>query len=112
MKQTAQYLGIPLRVDWLIASGKVLDVYAGAGVQGDLCVAATIAGEKIQKDGASLSLLGAGGIQLNMTKHLGLYVEPQLSWRIPSEHHTLETYRSAHPLMFSVAAGLRINLDK
>ena len=111
-KQAAQYLGVPLRVDWLIASGKVLDVYAGAGVQGDLCVAATLAGEKIQKDGASLSLLGAGGIQLNMTKHLGLYVEPQLSWTLPSEKLTLETYRSAHPLMFSMAAGLRINLDK
>ena len=111
-KQRVQYLGIPLRVDWLIASGKVMDVYAGAGVQGDLCLAATIGGEAIQKDGASLSLLGAGGIQLNMTKHLGLYVEPQLSWRIPSENHRLETYRSAHPVMFSVAAGLRINLDK
>ena len=111
-KQRVQYLGIPLRVDWLIASGKVMDVYAGAGVQGDLCLAATIGGEAIQKDGASLSLLGAGGIQLNMTRHLGLYVEPQLSWRIPSENHRLETYRSAHPVMFSVAAGLRINLDK
>ena len=111
-KQRVQYLGVPLRVDWLIASGKLLDVYAGGGVQGDFCVAATIDGDKIQKDGASFSLLGAGGIQLNMSKQLGLYVEPQLSWRIPSENHRLETYRSAHPLMFSVAAGLRINLDK
>ncbi|MBO4842947.1 MAG: hypothetical protein J5478_06225 [Bacteroidales bacterium] len=111
-KQTAHYMGIPIRADWLIASGKVLDVYAGAGVQGDLCVAATFDGNKIQRDGASLSLLGAGGIQLNMTRHLGLYVEPQLSWTLPSENLTLETYRSAHPLMFSMAAGLRINLDK
>ena len=111
-RQTVQYLGIPLRLDWLIASGKLLDVYAGGGFQGDFCVGAGFDGAGIQKDRPSLSIIGVGGIQMNMTKHLGLYVEPELGWRIPSGENVLQTYRSQHPLMFSVTAGLRINLDK
>ena len=90
----------------------MLDVYVGGGVLGDICVGASLGGYSLPKDGPSLSVLGAGGVQMNVTKHLGMYVEPELSWRIPSEKHVLQTYRSEHPLMFSVAAGLRINLDK
>ncbi len=111
-KQIAHYLGIPLRVDWIVASGRALDVYAGAGVLGDICMDATLVGNSVQKDGPSLSLLAAGGIQMKVTKHLGLYVEPELSWRIPSDNNMLQTYRSEHPFMFSMAAGLRINLGK
>ena len=111
-KQTAHYLGIPVRMDWVFASGRLLDVYVGGGLKGDTCLGVTLAGETIPKDGLSLSLLGAGGVQMNVIKHLGLYVEPELSWRIPSEKNILQTYRSQHPLMFSVTAGLRINMGK
>jgi len=111
-KQAAQYLGIPVRLDWVFASGRLFDVYVGGGLKGDACVGATLGGKAIPKDGLSLSLLGAGGVQMNMTKRLGLYVEPELSWRIPSEKNMLQTYRSQHPLMFSVNAGLRINIGE
>lgn len=111
-KQAAHYLGIPVRLDWVFASGRLFDVYVGGGLKGDACVGATLGGKAIPKDGLSLSLLGAGGVQMNMTKRLGLYVEPELSWRIPSEKNMLQTYRSQHPLMFSVNAGLRINIGE
>ena len=109
-KQVAQYLGVPVRVDWDFISGRRLEAYVGGGVQGDVCVGATLAGEKIQKDGFSLALLGVGGIQMNVSKRLGLYVEPQLSWRMFGGQQAIETYRSEHPLMLSVATGLRITL--
>lgn len=111
-KQAAHYLGIPVRLDWVFASGRLFDVYVGGGLKGDACVGATLGGKAIPKDGLSLSLLGAGGVQMNMTKRLGLYVEPELSWRVPSEKNMLQTYRSQHPLMFSVNAGLRINIGE
>lgn len=111
-KQAAHYLGAPLRLDWTLASSRWLNVYVGGGASGDWCVGATLAGKEIPRDGFSFSLLGAGGVQFNMTRHLGLYVEPEISWTLPSEKRVLETYRSAHPFMFSVATGLRINLDK
>lgn len=108
--QLAHYIGIPLRLDWTIASNRWLDVYAGGGIEGDYCIGATLAGEPIQKDGFGLSLLGAGGVQLNLNKRIGLYMEPEISWIIPSEYHVLNTYRTNHPLTFSLAGGIRISL--
>lgn len=108
--QRVHYLGIPVRLDWIIASHSLFDVYVGGGMQGDFCLNATLAEKDIKKDRPSLSLVGAGGLQMNATKRLGLYLEPELSWRIPDGNNTLVTYRSEHPVMFSVSAGIRINL--
>ena len=108
--QRVHYLGIPVRLDWVIASHSLFDVYVGGGMQGDFCLNATLAGKDIKKDRPGLSLVGVGGVQMNATKRLGLYLEPELSWMIPNENNTLVTYRSEHPLMFSVSAGIRINL--
>lgn len=110
--QLAHYIGIPLRLDWTIASNRWLDVYAGGGFEADYCIGAVLDGKKVDKDGFGLSLLGAGGIQLNLTGRIGLYVEPEISWTIPSGSHVLYTYRSDHPLMFSLASGVRISLGK
>ena len=110
--QYAHYLGVPIRLDWLFASGRWLDLYVGGGFEGDLCVGATFDGRDIEKDGIGLSLLGAGGIQFNPVRRIGLYVEPGFSWTIPSEKHVLNTYRSENPFMFSVSAGVRLNLGK
>ena len=107
-KQLAHYLGVPVRLDWVFASGKRFDVYVGGGLEGEFCVGASLGGMEISKDGFKLSLLGAGGVQMNLTQRLGLYVEPQLMWRIPTDNNALATYRSAHPLMFAVSSGLRI----
>ena len=109
-RQNAHYLGIPVRLDWTLAQGRWIDVYLGGGLEGDLCIGATLAGHSFRRDGPSLSLLGAGGIQLNLSRHIGLFVEPEVSWRLPLGTTVLETYRSTHPLMFSVASGIRINL--
>ena len=107
-KQLAHYLGVPVRLDWVFASGKRFDVYVGGGLEGEVCVGASLGGKEISKDGFKLSLLGAGGVQMNLTQRLGLYVEPQLMWRIPTDNNVLATYRSAHPLMFAFSSGLRI----
>lgn len=109
-KQLAHYLGIPVRLDWSLAKSKRFDVYLGAGIEGDYCIGATLAGESIARDGFSFSLLGTGGVQFNVTKGLGLYVEPGISWTVPSQSSVLETYRSGNPLMFSISTGIRINL--
>ena len=109
--QLVHYLGIPIRLDCTLASSRWLDVYIGGGVAGDLCVGSTFGGEAFAKDGPAFSALGAGGIQWNMTPRIGLYLEPELSWTLPSEKHVLKTYRNEHPLVFTVATGLRINLS-
>ena len=109
-QQWAHYLGVPIRLDWTMASDKWIDVYLGGGLNGDYCLAATLAGDKVEKDGPSLSALAAGGIQFNVSKRIGLYVEPEVSWTFLSGNQRLETYRTAHPFTFSVATGVRLNL--
>lgn len=110
--QQAHYLGIPLRLDCTLASDRWLEIYVGGGFEADYCVGATLAGERIRKDGFGFSLLGAGGVQLNLSDRIGLYVEPEISWTIPSRTHVLRTYRTDHPLSFSLASGVRISLGK
>lgn len=111
-EQLAHYLGIPVRLDWTLASSRWFDVFVGGGVMGDYCIGATLAGNKLKRDGLTFSVLGTAGAQINITKQIGLYMEPEFSWDIPSDNHVLETYRSKHPFMFSIATGFRINLGK
>ena len=110
--QLVHYLGIPVRLDWTFVSSRWLDAYLGTGVKGDLCLGATMDGQSIGKDGPAFRLLGAGGIQFNATRNLGLFVEPEVSWTLPSDRWMLSTYSSEHPWMFTVATGVRINLGK
>ena len=109
-KQDAHYIGIPVRADFTIARNRWLDVYVGAGASADFCVAAFEAGQKIGKDGVGFSLIGAGGVQFNITDNLGIFLDPTLSWNIPSNNKVLDTYKSAHPFMFSVSTGLRVTI--
>ena len=49
---------------------------------------------------------------MNVTKHLGIYLESELNWRIPTDNpklgnHSLVTYRSEHPVMFSEGMVVR-----
>ena len=111
-EQLAHYLGIPVRLDWTLASNRRIDVFVGGGVMGDYCIGATLARNKLKRDGLTFSVLGVAGAQINLTKQIGLYMEPEFSWAIPSDNQVLETYRSEHPFMFSIATGLRINLGK
>ena len=112
MKQRADYLDIPVRLDWTLASNRWLEAFVGSGIEGDYCLGASFDGRSIDKDGMLFSLLGAGGLQFNLSKNTGLYVEPTLSWIIPSKGQVLKTYRTEHPLMFSLSTGLRITFGK
>ncbi len=107
-RQLSQYVGIPLRLDWTLASSRLFELYLGGGLKGEFCVGASYDGRMIKKDGFSVSLLGSGGVQFNITDHIGLYIEPDLSWMLPSNNHTLENYRNNNPVMLSVSTGIRI----
>lgn len=109
-RQYAHYLGVPVRLDFSLASSRRLDLYLGAGFAVDYCLGATLDGEPLRKDGFSFSLVAASGIQFNLTPRLGLYLEPELSWTAPAPARNLITYRTGHPLTFSLATGLRITL--
>jgi hypothetical protein len=143
-EQLVQYLGMPLRLDWSFAKSRMLDVYIGGGIAADYCIGATLTDkrpkvartvENLDRDGFVFYLLGASGVQVNVNKRVGFYLEPEVTWTgakarksqaeettyppgyygtqtTTSESDGLETYRTEHPLMFSLTTGLRINLGK
>ena len=110
--QQAHYIGIPVRLDYTLLSYKGLDLYLGGGMEADYCLAALRAGKDIKKDGWSFSVLGASGVQYHISEKLGVFMEPEVTWAIPSGNRVLETYRTDHPFMFSVAGGLRLYFGK
>lgn len=107
ISQHCNYLGIPMRLDWSLASGRWLDLYIGAGIEPEFCTYAKYDGKNIKKDGAALSLIGAGGLQFNFTRHMGIYAEPQFGWYVLSSKKVLDNFRNENPLIFTISTGLR-----
>lgn len=55
-----------------------------------------------------LSVLGAVGAQLNLTNHLGFYVEPGVSYFF-DDGSDIQTIRKENPCNFTLQAGFRLS---
>lgn len=111
----AQYLGVPLRIDWTLLSSRFVDLYLGAGIETDYCISATEEwnGNKYpdpDKDKWHLSAIATTGIQTNLTKFFGIYLEPGIAWNLTPGYNVLDNYRSQRKVMFSLATGVRFTL--
>lgn len=114
--QKVQYLGMPVRFDYMFVNNAWLGIYLGLGASADFCTSAFLEEKNtnrtpLGRDGVTFSLLGAGGVQFNITRHTGLFVEPGLSWRAASENNVLKTWRTAHPVVFTFSTGIRITVN-
>ena len=108
--QEAHYLGVPLRLDYSLIDRNRLHLYLGAGVLADRGILTRLDGERLPTDGFGFSLLGAGGVQCDLTHFLGLYLEPRYSLFLSDTEGRVVTFRTESPSRFSLAAGLRFNL--
>ena len=108
--QYAHYLGVPLRMDWSFLQQEHWDLYAGAGIKTDWCPAATFDGQPIRRNPFVFSAQLAGGVEYRITRLVGVYIEPRLSWFPQTREAPFETYRTLLPVTFNMAAGLRFTL--
>ena len=106
-RQYVHYLGIPVRLDWMIVNRKHFNFYLGAGIQADKCIYATVGGERLHEKEVLFGLSGAIGLQFNIVPKVGLYFEPDLSYSL--NDGSIQTYRSMEPFMVTVRGGLRFN---
>ena len=106
-RQYAHYLGIPVRLDWMIVNRKHFNFYVGAGVQADKCIYATIGDERLHEKEVLFGLNGAIGLQYNIIPKVGLYIEPDVSYSL--NEGSIQTYRSREPFVITVRGGLRFN---
>lgn len=120
-KQTLHYIGIPLNVTYNIIGSKLFNVYASAGgamekaVGGYFETTGHVDGKRSETNRNSLkpkelqwSLNASAGAQVNVMNQFGLYVEPGISYRIPSGSHVRSIYTDKK-LDFSIGFGIRFN---
>ena len=117
-QQRLQYLGIPLRLGWQWYRRAHLSLYSSAGAMMELPIHSTLDvnhvldGSTTFRNKVTLDVpfqwsttLGLG-IQYNLTPHLGLYLEPSLQYFF-NDGSDLKSYRTEHPLQFTLPLGLR-----
>lgn len=122
--QTLHYIGIPLNVRYKVLSWKKLDLYASAGVLTEKRVAGKIDKnyvlqnntEKTEKETIAshpfqFSANIGTGIQYSLTRKVGLYVEPGMSYYF-DDNSPVETIYKEKPLNFNLNLGLRLTFGK
>lgn len=111
-EQTLHYVGIPLTASYTVWSNNWLKTYVNAGGQADFNVSAKVETEghttDIDKDRAQLSVGAAAGVQLNVIKQMGVYVEPGVRYYFDNGSN-VQTVFKEHPCNFSLQMGLRWN---
>ena len=107
-RQRVHYLGIPLKADWVAWQAGRFSAWLGAGGKVDRCVRARVNDKAVQDNTLNWAVMADASLQFALTEHLGLYVQPEVSWYFKPSKPVLQTYRTEHPLMFTVGAGFRI----
>lgn len=122
-EQTLRYLGVPLNVTASVLDSKWISVYATGGGMVEKCLSGKTAttdllsgvmqGEIAQKDldvkPLLWSLNASAGLQANLTKRLGVYVEPGLSYHF-DDGSDVQTIYKERPLDFMLTFGARFSL--
>lgn len=109
--QTAWFIGIPLTMEYTIWQADHFSSWIGAGGKVDRCIYAYRNGMKVRDNTINWSVLANAGIQYSINNKVGLFLSPEVSWYFKPEHTDLSVYRTEKPLMFTIDAGLKINLS-
>lgn len=112
-KQTLYYVGVPLALQYQLWQRGGLHVYATAGGQADLNVKADLKAEGVQldcrRDRLQWSVQAAVGIQYNVIRPLGIYVEPGVKYYFDNGSRVQNFFKDK-PANFNLQLGLRLNL--
>ena len=106
-EQKLHYLGIPLRVNWTFLDLKSFTLYVSAGGMVEKCIYGKLGNEKQTVKPLQLSAMGAVGAQYNVSKKVGIYFEPGLSYYF-DDGSTVQTIRKERPCTFTLQAGVRL----
>ena len=114
-EQTLHYLGVPLGATYTVWGYKRFSIYAVGGVQADFNVKATLNEDgqanslSIGKDRVQFSGMLGPGLQLDVTKEFGLYVEPTARYYFNNGSNVANYYKDK-PWNINFNAGLRLTL--
>jgi len=117
-QQVIHYVGIPMKGIYNMYEGKLWGLYGCLGLTTEIPVHSSLhtnyfvngqykAGQKTTLSAPwQLSTTAGLGLQLHLTPNVGFFVEPSLQYFFPTQSH-IESYRTEHPLTFSLPLGIR-----
>lgn len=114
-RQTLHYVGVPVQVGYTLWGNQLLRTYVAGGAQADFNVSAKMKGEgdgqahDIDNDRVQFSVGGHVGAQLNVARHVGIYVEPGLRYYFDNNSRVSTVFKE-HPCNFSLQVGLRYDI--
>lgn len=115
-EQTLHYLGIPLGVTYSVWQWRFVNLYAIGGMQADFNIKATLkepvlaSDINIDKDRVQFSGMLGPGLQFNVTRDFGIYVEPTMRYYF-NNGSDIENYFKDKPWNINLNAGLRLTLE-
>lgn len=105
--QDIHYLGIPVKASWTFWKTAVFNAYGSAGATFEFPIAGRQAGKHMDVP-CQLSAGFGIGIQYNISRHIGIYVEPEL-YRYFDNGSQIQTIRTERPLSINVPVGIRFS---
>lgn len=106
-EQRLHYLGIPLRLSWEMVTKKNFTFYLSAGGMMEKCIYGTLDGNKHIEKPLQFSTTASAGIQYNITRMVGLYIEPGIAYYFDNGSD-VETIRKDTPCTFTLQGGIRL----
>lgn len=107
VSQKLHYVGIPLRANWSFLENGDFSMYVSAGGAVEKCVYGKMGSEKATVKPLQFSVMGAVGAQYNISRRIGLYVEPGISHYF-DDGSSVQTIRKENPCNFTLQAGVRL----
>lgn len=106
--QRLHYLGIPLKLNVSIKESLKWKWYLSGGTMVERCIAAMRGDKSFSNNNWQWSANVAGGVQYNVSKHIGLYLEPGVNYYF-DDKSDVPSLRSERPFSFNLHFGIRFN---
>lgn len=108
IEQKLHYIGIPVRMNWDFLRSSRFTLYVSAGGMVEKCVAGKLGKENCIVDALQWSVAGAVGAQYNISRHVGIYIEPGVGYYFDNGSK-VETIRKENPCNFTLQGGIRLS---
>ena len=105
-KQTLYYLGVPLRFSYSFYNNPRWQFYASTGIMLEYCLKGKIGNYTFYNNNWQWSVNGALGGQFNLSKNIGIYIEPGINYYLNNQSG-IKSIRTESPVIMNVNIGIR-----